>query len=335
MSDPTFRLPAEYEPQSSIWLTWPGAPHTWKHCRAELEVSYAAFAAAISHFQPVELICRAAWQAKAKRLLNRAKADLACITFHDWPSNDAWCRDHGPLFVKTAEGSPAVLDFPYNAWGGKFPPWDDDDAIPKRVADLRGLPCHRLPIFGEGGAIEINRQGVMLTTESVWLNPNRNPGLTQADAEAVFRQYLGATEVIWLPSGMAADDTDGHIDTLSRFVNDSTVVSVLPEENDPDYPVLRDNFDRLSERFEVVALPHPRTIVPDGWDEEVLPATYANFLILNQAVLIPAYRQAGRDEDALHLLHELFPDRKILPVDCTDIIWEGGAVHCLSMQETN
>lgn len=333
MSDLSFRIPAEYEPQAAVWLTWPGNPATWKHCRDGLETAYADFAALITRFQPVEMICRAAWQPRAMRRLNAARADLSRVTFHDWPSNDAWCRDHGPLFVKAADGTSAIVDFGYNAWGGKFPPWDDDDAVPKRVADLRGLPCHRVPIIGEGGAIEINRQGVMITTESVWLNPNRNPGLTKAGAEALFQQYLGATEVVWLPGGMAADDTDGHIDTLSRFVNDSTVVSVLPDESDPDYPVLRDNYDRLSERFTVVPLPHPRTIVPEGWDEEVLPATYANFLILNGAVLIPAYRQAGRDEDALHLLHELFPDREVLPVDCSDILWEGGAVHCLSMQE--
>ncbi|MCC5845175.1 MAG: agmatine deiminase family protein [Verrucomicrobia bacterium] len=333
MPTPAYRLPAEYEAQSAVWLTWPGAANTWKHCRDELEGSYSALVAVISRFQPVELICRAAWQPHAKRKLNRAKADLSRITFHDWPSNDAWCRDHGPLFVKAPDGTRAVVDFAYNAWGGKFPPWEDDDAIPERVASLRDLPRHRLPIFGEGGAIEINSQGIMLTTESVWLNPNRNPGLTKAGAEEIFKQYLGATEIIWLPGGMAADDTDGHIDTLSRFVNDTTVVSVLPDESDEDYAVLRDNFDRLSERFEVEPLPHPRTIIPDGWDEEVLPATYANFLILNEAVLIPSYRQPGRDEDALHLLHELFPDRKIIPVDCSDIIWEGGAVHCLSMQE--
>lgn len=332
MSSP-LRLPAEYEPQTSIWLTWPGAPHTWRHCRPQLEASYARLAATISRFQPVNLICQAPWQTRARRLLNEAKADPAHLTFHDWPSNDAWCRDHGPLFVKAPDGSRAIADFPYNAWGGKFPPWDHDDAIPKRVSELRNLPHHRLPIFGEGGAIEINAQGVMLTTESVWLNPNRNPGLTKAGAEAVFRQYLGATKVIWLPGGMAADDTDGHIDTLSRFINDTTVISVLPDESDPDYPVLRDNLDLLSDHLDVVPFPHPRPLIPDGWDEEVLPATYANFLILNHAVLIPAYRQPGRDEDALHLLHELFPDREILPVDCSDIIWEGGAVHCLSMQE--
>lgn len=335
MSSPQLRLPAEYEPQSAIWLTWPGSPLTWRHCRPELEASYAHFAATISRYQPVDLVCQKSWQAHARRLLNKAKADLTQITFHDWPSNDAWCRDHGPLFVKAPDGTRAIVDFSYNAWGGKFPPWDDDDAIPKRVSDLRKLPHHRLPIFGEGGAIEVNSQGVMLTTESVWLNPNRNPDLTKTDAEALFKQYLGANEVIWLPKGMASDDTDGHIDTISRFVNDTTLISVLPDERDPDYPALRDNFDRLSERFEVVAFPHPRTIIPDGWDEEVLPATYANFLILNEAVLIPAYRQAGRDEDALHLLHELFPEREILPIDCSDFIWEGGAVHCLSMQESS
>lgn len=330
---PTYRLPAEYEPQSGVWLTWPGNPETWRHCRDEAEPAHAELTAVISRLQPVDLICRKEWQPTARRHLKAARADLGSITFHDWPANDAWCRDHGPVIVKTDDGGRAVMDFPYNAWGGKFPPWDDDDAIARRVSELRNLPCTRLPIFGEGGAIEVNSQGVMLTTESVWLNPNRNPGLTRAGAEKVFAEFLGVQETVWLPEGLRGDDTDGHIDTISRFVNDTTVVTVLPEEDDINYAVMRDNLDFLSERFEVVALPHPRTITAEGWGAEVLPATYANFLILNEAVLIPAYRQPGRDEDALHALFELFPGREILPVDCADFIWEGGAIHCLTMQE--
>jgi len=330
---PPFRLPAEYEPQSAVWLTWPGNPATWTRCRPAAEQAYAAFAAVISRRQPLEITCCAAWQPHARQRLIEAQADLQAITFHDWPSNDAWCRDYGPLFVHTESGGRAVLDLPYNAWGGKFPPWDDDDAIAKRVSELRKLPCHRLPIFGEGGAIEVNRQGVMLTTESVWLNPNRNPGLTKIEAERVFAEFFGVRETFWLPEGMVGDDTDGHIDTITRFVDDDTVVSVLPDESDPNYRILRDNFDKLTERFEVIPLPHPAPIRPENWREELLPATYANFLILNEAVLVPTYRQPERDQDALGVLRETFPGREVLPLDCGDIIWEGGALHCLSMQE--
>lgn len=330
---PSPRLPAEYEPQSGVWLTWPGNPSTWRHCREEAETAHARLTAVISQHQPVDLICQGSWQARARKRLVAARANLDAISFHDWPTNDAWCRDHGPLFVKTGDGGKGIVDFAYNAWGGKFPPWDDDDAVPARVSELRKCPRARLPIFGEGGAVEVNSQGVMITTESVWLNPNRNPGLTRAEAEAVFAEYLGVRETVWLKEGLLGDDTDGHIDTIARFVNDNTVVAVMPDADDPNHRVASENLEVLRGRFEVVPLPHPREMTAEGWGAEVLPATYANFLILNEAVLIPSYRQPGRDEDALHLLHELFPGRDILPVDCADFIWEGGAIHCLTMQE--
>jgi len=329
-----FRLPAEYEAQSGVWLTWPGNPETWRHCREAAETAHARLVSTISKYQNVDLICQKSWQTAAKERLKKARANFERITFHDWPANDAWCRDHGPLFLVNEKGEKKIADIPYNAWGGKFPPWDDDDAIAKRVSELRKLPRTRLPIFGEGGAIEVNRQGVMITTESVWLNSNRNPGLTKTEAEAVFAEYFGVKETLWLREGLIGDDTDGHIDTISRFVDDNTVVTVMPEENDPNYEVLRENHDRIAERFKVVTLPHPRTLAVEGFREEVLPATYANFLILNEAVLVPTYGQAGRDEDALHILHDVFPARRIIGLDCTDFIWEGGAIHCLTMQET-
>lgn len=332
MPDP-FRLPAEYEPQSATWLTWLPNPETWPRNRPAAESAYASFIATLSRLQPVELICAAPLQPAARRHLLQAHADLTAIRFHNWPANDAWCRDHGPLFAFDPNQNPVILDLPYNAWGGKFPPWDLDDAIPARAADLLQLPRHRLPCFGEGGAIEINRLGTLITTESVWLNPNRNPGLTHAEAEAIFHQYFGVTRTVWLPQGMIGDDTDGHIDTLTRFVDDHTVLTVLPDATDPNFTVLHQNAERLREHFTVLPLPHPHPIRPDNWREDLLPATYANFLILNQAVLVPTYRQPDRDSAALHTLREAFPTRDILPIDCADIIWEGGALHCLSMQQ--
>ncbi len=339
----SLRLPAEYEPQRAIWLSWPGNPVTWPDIRATAEAAYAHFVAAITRFQPVELICQAAWESTARLRLREARADFQVIRFHDWPTNDAWCRDHGPLFVYNATGDfldlpykatgdLEMVDFCFTAWGGKFP-YDKDDEIPRRISEARNLTRHRLPTVGEGGAIEVNSRGRMVTTESVWLNPNRNPGLTKQRAEAVFARYLGVTETLWLKQGLIGDDTDGHIDTLSRFVNDETVVTILCGESDTNYGVLRENREQLQERLEVVCLPHPEPIRPEGWREEVLPASYANFLILNEAVLVPTYHQPKTDAEAVGILAELFPGRQVLGIPCKDLILEGGALHCLSMQE--
>ncbi|WFB36911.1 agmatine deiminase family protein [Kiritimatiellota bacterium B12222] len=324
------RLPAEYEPQVSIWLSWPGNPHTWSDCREGLEGAYAHFVAVISRYQKVDLICCQAWQGRARHQLEEAGADFSVITFHDWPVNDAWCRDHGPLFVWSSAGEKEVVDFQYNAWGGKFSPWDADDDIPRRVSEARKLGRHRVPRVGEGGAIEVNAQGVMITTASVWLNENRNPGWTREEAEACFGKYLGVKETLWLEQGLIGDDTDGHIDTLSRFVNDEMVVTSLCERSDPNYMVLKENQERLSQRVKVVALPHPDAMWKEG---ERLPATYANFLILNDAVLVPTYGQAQKDAAAVGVLQELYPEREALGVPSELFMREGGSLHCLSMQE--
>lgn len=297
-----------------------------------MEASYAAFAAAITRWQLVRLICKKDWQPHATTLLRKARANFKQIEWVDLPSNDAWTRDHGPLFVHGAAGL-EIIDLEYNAWGGKFPPWDLDNAIPSAVAKNKHLPLHRSSIVGEGGALEINSQGTLITTESVWLNANRNPDASKGKIEAAFKTLFGVERTVWLPAGLLGDDTDGHIDTLTRFVDDETVVTVTTDENDPNFPVLEHNRTILEKHFRVVPLPLPDPIQPEGWREEFLPATYANFLILNQAVLVPTYRQHARDEDTLDLLHSLFPGREVLGVDAADLIWEGGALHCLSMQE--
>lgn len=330
---PSLRLPAEYEPQRAVWLTWPGNPLTWPETRPAAESAYAHFVATVSRLQPVELICRAPWQPAAVRHLRERDADLSNITLHDWPANDAWCRDHGPLFVKNESGGLEIVDFTFNAWGGKFPPWEDDDAVPRRVSELRKLPRHRLPTVGEGGAIEVNRRGDLITTESVWLNANRNPGLTRKKAEKLFAEVLGVSRTVWLPDGLIGDDTDGHIDTLSRFVDDASVVTALPERHDPNYDTLARNANLLSEWFQTVPLPLPDPIRPEAWREEVLPATYANFLVLNRAVLVPTYAQPARDDRALGILTDLFATREVIGVPCEDLVLEGGALHCLGMQE--
>ncbi len=335
-------FPAEWEEQASVILSCPLNPATWPHKRTAMEKAYTEFAAAISRFQTVRLICKAEAQAHFKELLMAAGAELSRLQFYDLPTNDAWCRDHGPIFIRQeTTGERAILDFNYNAWGGKFIPWDDDNAVASRLAALLELPCIAVPLTCEGGALEGNGAGTLLTTESVLLNENRNPGLTKEEAERILIEYLGLDQVLWLKSGLAGDDTDGHIDTLTRFCSKNSVLTIVDDDPlSPNYQVLLENEKALKamrladgSRLEVIRLPCPQAIRPSDWREEILPASYANFLIINGAVLVPTYRQDKYDKQALITIAEAFPEREIIPIDCHDIVLEGGALHCLSQQE--
>ena len=337
-----YLFPAEWEPQEAVILSCPLNPKTWPDNRSAMEKAYAEFAAAISRFETVRLICKAEAQAHFRELLAEASADLARVLFYDLPTNDAWCRDHGPVYIRQKEtGERAIVDFNYNAWGGKFSPWDADNAVPKRMAGLLGLPVVRVPLTCEGGALEVNGAGTLLTTESVLLNENRNPGMNKAEVGRILIENLGLEQVLWLKSGLAGDDTDGHIDTLTRFFRKDAVLTIVDEDLlSPNYQILLENEKTLKamrladgSRLEVVRLPCPQPIRPQGWREEILPASYANFLVINGAVLVPTYRQDKTDVQALEQIASAFPGRSIIPIDCFDIVLEGGALHCLSQQE--
>jgi agmatine deiminase len=335
-ADKGFRMPAEWEPQEAVWLSWPLNPNTWPDCISSVEKSYAFFAAQISRFEKVRLNCVAAQQERVRAILSEAGVLESNLELFDLPTNDAWCRDHGPVFVKNDEtGEVAIADWKYNAWGGKFPPWDLDNAVPAKIAEALELRRFAIPFFGEGGGIEVNGEGLLLTTESVFLNPNRNSGITKAEMESIFRAALGVTDICWLKSGMEGDDTDGHIDTLTRFFKPNAVLTMMePDVNNPNHAPLQRNYDDLKAYgLEVVALPSPKPICPEGWREEVLPASYANYLIINGAVLVPTYRQPETDNQALKIIEDCHPDREIIAVDCYDILLEGGALHCLSQQQ--
>ncbi|MFA6931755.1 MAG: agmatine deiminase family protein [Lentisphaeria bacterium] len=335
-------FPAEWDKQEAVILSCPLNPKTWPDNRAAMEKAYAAFVAAISRFEMVRLICKAAAQPHYMELLQNAGADQTRVVFYDLPTNDAWCRDHGPIFIRQKEtGKRAIVDFNYNAWGGKFSPWEDDNAVPGRLAELLEVQHLQVSLTCEGGALESNGAGTLLTTESVLLNKNRNPGLEKLDIEKMLIECLGLEQVLWLKSGLAGDDTDGHIDTLTRFFRKDGVLTIYDDDPlSPNYEVLRKNELALKAMrlydgspLEVLRLPCPQPIRPQGWREEILPASYANFLILNGAVLVPTYRQAQTDSLALELIATAYPGRQILPIDCFDIVLEGGALHCLSQQE--
>ena len=255
------------------------------------------------------------------------------------PTNDAWCRDHGPVcLVNRAAGTRLLDHFRYNAWGGKFPPWDLDAAVPEHAAALLGYERNAVPMVCEGGALESNGAGLLMTTESVMLNPNRNPSMSRAQIGDTLMKSLGMDEILWLKGGLFCDDTDGHIDTLARFVNSNTVLACVAPEGSKNAPMLNENLRRLREYrtrlgrpLDVFPLPLPDPVAPpDGWREETLPASYANYLLVNGAVLAPSYRQPRNDARAAAIIGEAFPGREVVQIDCADIILEGGALHCLS-----
>lgn len=334
-----FRAPAEWEPQEAVWLSWPTNLKTWPGHFEPVPAKFAEIAATISRFQKVRINCEAHRRPEARRLIAEAGADLPKVEFFDHPTNDSWCRDHGPIFVKNDRtGEVAVTDWLYNAWGEKYPPFDDDNRIPRRIAEALKLRRFEIPMVLEGGSIELDGQGQLLTTEACLLNENRNPHLGRAEIERRLCENLGVDRVLWLHDGIVGDDTDGHIDDLSRFYRSDAIVTVVEEnEADPNFPILRENLERLRDfrtrdgkPFELKRLPMPAPVVCDG---ERLPASYANYLVINGAVLLPVFRQPGPDGLAAEVLADCFPGREIIPIDCVDLVLGLGALHCISQQQ--
>lgn len=335
-------MPAEWESHAGTWLTWPrpeGISFPDKY-----ETVPPVYSELIRHLALVEDVNVNVWNAEmeawVRDLLTKYRTPLNQVYFHHFPAYEPWCRDHGPIFLireRNGKHERAVVDWGYNAWGNKYPPFDLDDAIPQHVARLRQLPLFSPGMVLEGGSIEVNGRRTVLTTEACLLNPNRNPNLTKSQIEQYLRDYLGVTNVLWLGEGIVGDDTDGHIDDLTRFVNPSTVVTVMEDDPaDPNYPILRDNLRRLrlmrdqdGRPLNILELPMPGVIEYSG---QRLPASYANFYIANQIVLVPTFRHSN-DAKALAMLQKAFPDRRILGVDSTELIWGLGSFHCISQQE--
>jgi agmatine deiminase len=253
------------------------------------------------------------------------------------PTNEPWCRDHGPIFLtRKEEPRMAIVDWGHNAWGDKYPPYDLDDVVPTRVAEILELPVYYPGMILEGGSIDVNGAGALLTSEGCLLNPNRNPTLSREQIEQRLREYLGVTDILWLGDGIEGDDTDGHVDDLARFVTERTIVTVIEENRaDPNFEPLRENLARLREMkwrgksFEVFTLPMPARI---DREDLRLPASYANFYIANECILLPTFNDPN-DSIAEATLAKLFPRRRILPIDCTELIWGLGAFHCLTQQQ--
>jgi agmatine deiminase len=349
MSDATaaaegFAMPPEWSPQAAVWLSWPvDDPRHWGGAKRDLiRAKFAEIAAAITRHETVRINAPAADHPAILAACNRAKAVPERVELFDHPHNDVWCRDHGPIFVKhRASGEVAVTDWEFNAWGGKFPPWDLDNTIPRRIAAALGMRLFKGGMVLEGGAIEVNGAGQLLTTGAVLLNPNRNPDLSRGEIEQRLRDTLGVTGILWLKQGIEGDDTDGHIDDLARFVDERTILACTESNaSSPNRSVLDDNLARLrsfhgpgGRPFEVIGIPLPEACEVPGWRLPVLPASYVNFLIVNGGVLVPTFRQGRNDDRALGMIRELFPDREITGIDCLELVEEGGTLHCISQQQ--
>ncbi len=337
-----YRMPAEWEPHEGTWFTWPrpeGISFPGKY-----DTVPPVYASIIRHLVQVEAVHINVWDAEMEAMvrerLAREGVPLEAICFHHFPAYEPWCRDHGPIFLvrdRNGRRDRAVVDWGYNAWGNKYPPFDLDDAVPQHVARLRELPLFSPGIVMEGGALEVNGCGTLLTTESCLLNPNRNPHLAKPEIEGFLKDFLGVTHVLWLGDGIAGDDTDGHVDDLARFVSADTVVTVVEEDPaDENHQPLRENLHRLramkdgrGNSLRVVELPMPRRMEHEG---QRLPASYANFYIANGIVLVPTYRDPN-DARALDILQRQFPTRRVLGVDSTELIWGLGSFHCITQQE--
>jgi agmatine deiminase len=330
-----YRLPAEWEPHAATWLSWPHNEKTWPGKFEPVPELFARFARTLAQFEPVHILAGGdRVMTVARRLLDSA----AGITLHNVPTNDCWIRDHGPTFLVGPAGAEAALvDWEYNAWGGKYPPFDLDNRVPSRIAALTGRRCYRPGVVFEGGAVDTNGCGAILAAEQCLLNPNRNPGMTRAEFERLMADYLGATKVLWLGGEIAGDDTDGHVDQLARFVAPRTVVAALERDRaDENYRSLEDNFERLramtdqvGRPLEVVPLPMPRPIYYDG---QRLPASYANFYIANGAVIVPQFDDPA-DAEAVDVLRSCFADRQVIGLPAVDLVWGLGAYHCATQQE--
>lgn len=334
-----YRFPAEFEPHEATWLSWPHKEASWP---GKLERVYPSYIRFISHLAASERVCinvnDAAMQQDAEHRLRQAGVQ-GDIRFYLHPSNDAWCRDHGPAFVLKpgAQDSKAVVDWGYNAWGGKYPPFELDDFIPTRIAQALHLPVFYPGIVMEGGSVEFNGRGSLLTSSCCLLNPNRNPQLSQAQIETYLWQFYGVEQVLWIHEGIEGDDTDGHVDDTVRFVNADTVLAVVEHrKSDANYEPLQRNLRDLQQLrlpdgrgLHIQELPMPDPVYHEG---QRLPASYANFYICNRSVLVPTYR-CDQDEVALERIAACFPGREVIGIDSTDIVWGLGSFHCLSQQE--
>ena len=330
-----YRMPAEWQPHAATWLSWPRPDGiSFPDRYTEALPALGEMVRALAPHERVNINVR---NQEVETVARQTIGEIPNVFYHGIPSYEPWCRDHGPIFVKRGREL-AIVDWAYNAWGEKYPPYDDDDAVPQRVAEVLNVPIFTPGIVMEGGALDVNGLGTLLTTESCLLNPNRNPQLSKQQIELCLRDHLGVSNILWLGDGIVGDDTDGHVDDLTRFVDPTTVVTVVEADpQDENYWPLQENRKRLGTMrdqdgnpLQVIDLPMPGRIEYDG---QRLPSSYANFYIANDVVLLPTYRNRRTDTMATETLQKCFTDRRVVGIDSTNLIWGLGSFHCLTQQQ--
>jgi agmatine deiminase len=335
-----YHFPAEFAPHLATWLSWPHKEASWPGKIHTIFLAYAQFVKELTKGERVRInVCDDAMRSFAINTLSSAGIDMDRVEFFNHPTNDAWCRDHGPAFLinPNAEHKKVIVDWNYNAWGNKYPPYDLDDVVPTLIGKHYDIPVYSPGIIMEGGSVEFNGAGTVMSSTACLLNPNRNPHLTREEIEEYLLGFYGMDQVLWVDEGIVGDDTDGHIDDTVRFVNHDTVIAVVEEnKKDENYQLLQHNLRQLKamrllsgKQLNIVELPMPEELIYEG---QRLPCSYANFYIANRSVIVPVFRSSN-DDRALQIIQECFPDREVAGIDSTDIIWGLGSFHCLSQQE--
>lgn len=335
-----YYFPAEFAKHEATWLSWPHKEASWPGKIESIYPNYSLFVKYLTAGELVRInVVDEAMKAAAINHLLKAGVDLSKVQFFLHPTNDAWCRDHGPAFLinPAADVKKVIVDWNYNAWGNKYPPYDLDDVIPTLIGTHFNIPVYHPGIVMEGGSVEFNGKGTILTSTACLLNENRNPHLHQGQIEEYLCNYYGAEQVLWVEEGIVGDDTDGHIDDTVRFVNEDTVITVVEENvNDENHDLLQTNLKQLQQmrllngkQLNIVELPMPDEVI---YEDQRLPASYANFYISNQHVIVPVFN-CKKDDKALQIIASCFKDREVVGIDSTDIIWGLGSFHCLSQQE--
>ena len=339
-ADNGYYFPAEFAKHEATWLSWPHKEASWPGKIESIFPSYCLFVKYLAKSEKVRInVNNLAMEVFAKTHLEKADVNMNQVEFFIHPTNDAWCRDHGPAFLinPAAEHKKVIIDWNYNAWGNKYPPFDLDDVIPTLIGKHFNIPVYNPGIIMEGGSVEFNGTGSLLTSTCCLLNENRNQHLNQSQIEQYLLDFYGVKQVLWINDGIVGDDTDGHIDDTVRFVNEDTVITVIEEnKQDQNYQLLQDNLQQLKqmrllngEQLNIIELPMPDPVI---YEDQRLPASYANFYISNAHVIVPTFR-SNKDDIALQIIAESFKDREVVGIDSTDIIWGLGSFHCLSQQE--
>jgi len=335
-----YHFPAEFALHHATWLSWPHNPDTWPGKIETIFPSYSKFIKILTEGEFVHINVRdQKMEKEALAILTAEEVNLDRVKFFHHPTNDAWCRDHGPAFLINVESRQPkiIVDWGHNAWGGKYPPFDLDDVIPTLIGKAYDIPVYHPGIIMEGGSVDFNGDGTLITSTSCLLNANRNPTLSQTEIEKYLVNYYGIEQVLWVDEGIVGDDTDGHIDDTVRFFNSDSVITVIEHnKQDENYALLKRNLKQLSQmrlinnrQLNIVEIPMPNALHYEG---QRLPASYANFYISNLHVIVPTF-QCNRDDEALNIIQDCFPERIVVGIDSTDIIWGLGSFHCLSQQE--